>query len=167
MGVSAEFSVKTPSGVRPRTERMKVLPSSSGSDATLAQNAGQHAILLQVFLDVRDVEHGDGRPLVFQILTDRADRSGPGEVPHERDDQVVGLELFQEPERLVAGQVAAQLAHPVGRHHQVGVGRLSVAAALVTRRRVLNLRAVDMEGAIVVLKPEQVAGIEHKACVAS
>src|SRR6266487_3545001 len=41
IGASSEVSVKTPAGVRPRTERMNVLVSSIGSDATLAQKFGQ------------------------------------------------------------------------------------------------------------------------------
>jgi hypothetical protein len=73
-------------------DRIRVLVSSSGMDATFAAKASPDPILKQVLLDVGRVERGDFRAARFDPRADSLQGLGPAEIPDRRHDQVVLLQ---------------------------------------------------------------------------
>ena len=79
-----------------RTDRMNVLDSSIGIDATFAQNSSQIPFAPQILFDVGDVERRNDRAVIADVPAHAAKRLRAAEVADDRHEQVLGLELLQQ-----------------------------------------------------------------------
>src|SRR6185503_18895830 len=89
----------------------------------------EEAVLEEVLLDVGDVERAYGNGSRPGPAPDSADGLWPGEVAHDRDDQVLLLHRLDEPEVVLGGQIALRRAVHVRLEDHLFVGREPAATA--------------------------------------
>ena len=152
----------------PRDDRMNVLCSSSGIDATLRAEVAPDAVLVEVLLDVRQIECADTvAPWSRTYLPTARSAFGPPKLPTTGTSRFRSSRSFRTWNVLLGGQVAAADAGAVGRHHQVArschVAAAAAAAAIGRRRVVVDARAVPVEVVVDVLDAVEIVLAERQA----
>ena len=87
---------------------MNVLEASSGSEATLRQNAVHLMVLIQILLDIGQVERGDRRAVLLQRHAPTARIAlGPPKSPTTGTTRFLDSRAFEKSEAGFGGEIAA------------------------------------------------------------